>query len=250
MDGTPTWYEDPAFWEAVEPHVFPPETVEEAPEQLDQVLELAGIDGGRVLDMPCGVGRHAVELADRGFEVTGVDATPPYLDTARERAADAGVGGNCEFVDADMREFRRPETFDLAVNLYTSFGYFEDRADDERAARNIYEALTPGGRLVMSLTSKEVLAGKFQQRGWSEEDGTYLLEDREVTDDWSWMENRWVLVADGETHEFTVSHRLYSAYELSELLRDVGFSAVDAYGGLDGREFDEEADRLVVVAEK
>lgn len=248
MDGRPTWHEDPAFWEAVEPHVFPPETVEKAPEQLDQLLELAGIDDGRVLDIPCGIGRHAVELADRGFEVTGVDATEPYLDTARERAAEAGV--DCEFVHADMREFRRPETFDLAVNLYTSFGYFEDRADDERAARNIHESLAPGGRLVMSLTSKEVLAGKFQQRGWSEEDGTYLLEDREVTDDWSRMENRWILVADGETHEFTVSHRLYSAYELSELLREVGFASVDVYGDLDGRDFDDEAERLVVVAER
>jgi SAM-dependent methyltransferase len=248
MDGTPPWHEDPAFWEAVEPHVFPPETIEKAPEQLDQVLALAGIDDGRVLDMPCGVGRHAVELVDRGFEVTGVDATAPYLETARERAAEASV--DVEFVTADMREFRRPETFDLAVNLYTSFGYFEDRADDERAARNIYESLVPGGKLVMSLTSKEVLAGKFQERGWSEADGTYLLEEREVTDDWCWMENRWVLVADGETREFSVSHRLYSAFELSELLRGVGFSAVEVYGDLDGRDFDEDAERLVVVAEK
>jgi SAM-dependent methyltransferase len=248
MDGTPPWHEDPAFWEAVEPHVFPPETIKKAPEQLDQVLELTGIDGGRVLDMPCGVGRHAVELADRGFEVTGVDATAPYLDTARERAAEAGV--DVEFVTADMREFRRPDTFDLAVNLYTSFGYFEDRADDELAAHNIYESLVPGGKLVMSLTSKEVLAGKFQERGWSEQDGTYLLEDREVTDDWCRMENRWVLVSDGETREFSVSHRLYSAYELSELLREVGFSAVEVYGDLDGRNFDEDAERLVVVAEK
>ncbi|QLD86051.1 class I SAM-dependent methyltransferase [Natronomonas halophila] len=248
MDGTPPWHENPAFWEAVEPHVFPPETVEKAPEQLDDVLGLAGIDGGRVLDMPCGVGRHAVELAARGFEVTGVDATAPYLETARERAAEAGA--DVEFVNADMREFRRPDTFDLAVNLYTSFGYFEDRADDERAARNIYESLSPGGKLVMSLTSKEVLAEEFQERGWSEADGTYLLEDREVTDDWCWMENRWVLVADGETREFTVSHRLYSAYELSELLREVGFSAVEVYGDLDGRDFDEDAERLVVVAEK
>lgn len=243
------WHEDSAFWESLQELLFPPEKFEDAPEEIDSVCSLAGVDpGGDVLDMPCGVGRHAVEFADRGFDVTGVDATPPYLEAAREHAADAGV--DAEFLESDMREFTRPEAFDLAVNLYTSFGYFEDRADDERVARNIYESLRPGGRLVMDLTSKEVLAADFQERGWSVEDGVYLLEDRTVTDDWSWMENRWVVVDGDERHEFDVSHRLYSARELSALLGGVGFETVDIFGDLEGADFDHEAERMVVVAEK
>ena len=198
--------------------------------------------------MPCGVGRHAVELAGRGFEVTGVDATNRYLETARGRAEAAGV--DLEFVEADMREFVRPGAFDLVLNVYTSFGYFEDPADDRRTARNFHESLADGGRLVMSLTSKEVIAGKFRKRTWSEQDGTYLLEEHEVQDDWSWMENRWVVVEDGETREFEVSHRLYSARELSALLESVGFDEVDVYGDWSGAPFDQDAERLVVVAEK
>ena len=149
-----------------------------------------------------------------------------------------------------MREFCRPDSFDLVANVYTSFGYFEDRAEDERTARNFHESLAPGGALVMSLTSKEVLAGKFRSRGWEERDGAYMLEERSVEDDWSWMENRWVVVRDGETREFDVSHRLYSAYELRELLEGVGFDDVDVYGDLGGSAFDEDADSLVVVARK
>ena len=272
------WHEDPAFWETFRNYLFPPEKVEEATEQVDQLLALLDLDSdARVLDVPCGVGRHAVELASRGYRVTGVDATEAYLDSARERAREADEGGadedgavrqHVEFRRADMREFRRPEAFDAVVNVYTSFGYFEDRADDERTARNFYESLKPGGRLLLSLTSKEVLAGKFEKRTWEERDGAYVLEEHEVTDDWNWMENRWIVVADGgsasgesrtspdaeasggETTEFTVSHRLYSAYELSELLKRVGFEDVAVYGDLDGSAYDENAERLVVVAEK
>lgn len=249
MDERPAWHEDEEFWEAFRQFVFPPEKVEEAAEQVERLLALLDLEAGAaVLDLPCGVGRHAVEFADRGFRVTAVDATASYLETARERAREANV--EVEFVHEDMREFRRGESFDAAINLYTSFGYFEDRADDERVARNVYESLRPGGTLVVSLASKEVLAGKFRERTWNERDGAYVLEEHSIEDDWSWMENRWIVVADGEAREFSVSHRLYSAFELSELLERVGFGDVTAYGDFEGSDYDEDAERLVVVARK
>jgi SAM-dependent methyltransferase len=246
------WHEDAEFWETFRDYLFPPEKVdEEAAEQVDQLLALLDPDpDARVLDVPCGVGRHAVELAERGLRVTGVDATKAYLDAARERVREVDMETNVELVEADMRKFRRSEAFDAVLNVYTSFGYFEDRGDDERTARNFYESLKPGGTLVMSLTSKEVLAGKFEKRTWGERDGTYVLEEHEVRDDWSWMENRWIVVADGAVREFTVSHRLYSAFELSDLLERVGFDEVTVYGDLDGSDFDENAEKLVVVAQK
>ena len=144
------WHEDPTFRGTLEGLLFPPEKLDAAADELDALLSLADVGGGRMLDVPCGVGRHAVELADRGFEVTGVDATGRYLETARRRAEEAGV--DPELVGADMREFRRPEAFDLVLNVYTSFGYFEDRDDDRLTARNFHESLAEGGRLVMSLT--------------------------------------------------------------------------------------------------
>lgn len=245
------WHENPDFWASFQEYVFGPEQVEKATEQVEQVCSLVDLPvGGAVADVPCGVGRHAVELADRGFRVTGVDATEQFLERATERAREAGVAGRVEFVHEDMRAFQRPEVFDAICNLYTSFGYFEDRADDEQTAQNWYDSLRPGGTLLMSLTSKETLAGTFEQRTWGERDGTYFLEEHEVTDDWSWMENRWIVVADGDVREFTVSHRLYSAYELQTLLKQVGFEGVAVSGNLDGDPYDETASHLVVVATK
>lgn len=249
MSEQPAWHEDEAFWETFRDVMFPPEKIEEASKQVERLLALLDLGSdARVLDLPCGVGRHAVELADRGFRVTGVDATAPYLDAARERARDASV--EVEFVREDMREFRRQGAFDAVLNLYTSFGYFEERDDDERTARNFHESLRPGGTLVMDLAGKEVLAGKFEERTWDERNGTYVLEEHELSDDWSWIDNRWVLVDDGDVAEFDVSHRLYSAFELSELLERVGFSEVTVYGDFEGADYDENAERLVVVAEK
>ena len=82
------WHEDPTFRGTLEGLLFPPEKLDAA-DELDALLSLTDVGGGRVLDVPCGVGRHAVELADRGFEVTGVDATGQYLETARRRAEEA-----------------------------------------------------------------------------------------------------------------------------------------------------------------
>jgi SAM-dependent methyltransferase len=249
MDAPPVWHEDPEFWERFQDILFPPEKIERAGEQVEQLRALIDLESdAEVVDIPCGIGRHAIELADRGFPTTAVDATHAYVETARERARDADV--DAEFLQADMREFRRDESFDAIFNLYTSFGYFEERDDDERTLRNFYESLTPGGTLVMALTSKETLAGKFRDRTWDEQNGTYILEEHQIADNWNWIENRWIVVEDDDAREFAVSHRLYSAFELSELLERVGFSDIAVYGDLDGADYDENAKRLVVVARK
>ncbi|NHN43020.1 class I SAM-dependent methyltransferase [Halorubellus sp. JP-L1] len=251
METERPWHEDERFWEAFRDAMFPAERFADARDELDSVLALPGVDvspGDAVLDLPCGPGRHSVALADSGFDVTGVDATAAYVEEARERAADRGVAEAVEFVEADMREFRRDGAFDLALNLFTSFGYFEDRADDARVARNLHDVLAPGGTLVMDLASKETLASDFRARTWEDFDDGYVLEEHAVADDWSWMENTWRLVVDGDVREFDVSHRLYSAYELTELLADAGFDGVEAYGTLDGDPFDQDAERLLVVA--
>jgi hypothetical protein len=97
---------------------------------------------------------------------------------------------------------------------------------------------------------KEIIARIFRERDWSEEDGVLLLEERRVSDDWSWMSNRWIVVEDGVRTDFELSHRLYSARELKSLFTDVGFREVTTYGDFEGSEYDHTAQRLVVVARK
>jgi SAM-dependent methyltransferase len=140
--------------------------------------------------------------------------------------------------------------FDGAIMMYTSFGYFEDPTENLQVLLNVYRSLKEGGALVMDLMGKEVLARIFQERGWDEDDGVIYLQERKVCKDWSWIENRWILIRDQERHEFNLSHWVYSATELSGMLIDCGFETVKVYGDLEGAPYDHTAKRLVVVARK
>ena len=149
-----------------------------------------------------------------------------------------------------MRTFCQPEAFDVIINMFTSFGYFEDPEEDRKVVMNVYRSLKSGGLFLMEIMGKEVLARIFQERVWHEEDGVIQLEEHKVTRNWSWMENRWIMLKGNKRMENRVSHRLYSATELAGLLKDSGFTKVDVYGGLDGSPYDQTARRMVIVAQK
>jgi SAM-dependent methyltransferase len=242
------WHEQDDFWEAVP--LFDEEHMEIAPAEVDAVLSLLDLEpGAAILDLCCGVGRHSLELARRGYRVTGVDRTAAYLQTARHKAADEGL--EVEWVQADMREFVRADAFAAAVNLYTSFGYFEDPAQDRRVAENLFHSLIPGGWLLMEMMGKEILARIFRPRDWRElPDGSLFLQERRICHDWTWIENRWILVKDGQRKEYPLGHRLYDGAGLRALLLQAGFASVALYGDLSGLPYDTEGRRLVAVARK
>lgn len=244
------WFDDESFWETLERFFFSQiRTDEITAVEAEQIITLLQPpDGAAVLDLCCGPGRHSVEFARRGFRVTGVDRTTRYLDAARARAAAASL--TVEFVQSDMRRFRRAEHFDFALNLFSSFGYFEDADDDLQVLRNLRESLRPGGKLLMEMMGKEPLCRVFQERSWQRygEADEYLLEERKIRSGWDWMENRWTWIRGGEHRVFTFGMRIYSGAELARALRDAGFSQVQLYGSLAGTPYDHTAQRLVALA--
>jgi len=249
MQKTQPWYEQDTFWETVAPTLFTQRRWSDAPAEVEQVISLLGIEpGAHVLDLCCGVGRHSLELARRGFHVTGVDRTRLYLDRASKQAEAERL--EIKFVHSDMRAFCRPDAFDAVVNLFTSFGYFEDPEDDRQVVVNMYRSLKPGGVFLIDLMGKEILARIFSERDWYEEDGVLILQERKVSKSWSWMENRWIIFKDDNRAELNLSHRIYSAVELTSLLAECGFTHIDAYGDFEGSAYDHLARRLVVVARK
>jgi SAM-dependent methyltransferase len=243
------WHEQDSFWQTMAPKLFAGRHWEQAPQQVERMIALLRLEpGAAVLDLCCGPGRHALELAHRGFRVTGVDRTASYLEQARIQAEREGL--SLELVQEDMRAFCRPEAFDAAINVYTSFGYFKDPSDDRRVLVNLHRSLKQEGILLIDTMGKEVLARIFRERDWHEQDGVIYLEEREVQPGWGWIENRWIMLKDGERKDFTLGHRLYSAAELAALLADVGFASVDVYGDLEGAPYDHQAKRLIAVARK
>lgn len=243
------WYEEDAFWTKWAPFMFHERRWEQAQEEVANIISLLRINPeASILDLCCGPGRHSLQLARQGFSVTGVDRTKAYLEEARKQAETEKL--KIEFIQDDMRRFCRPDAFDAAINLFTSFGYFEDISDDRRVLTSVYRSLKENGVFLIDTMGKEVLARIFRERDWYERDNTIILEERKVCANWSWMENRWLMIKDGRMEESRISHRLYSASELTTLLTDCGFDATDVYGDLTGAPYDHTAKRLVLVAHK
>lgn len=246
------WFEDDTLWESLEGFLFSQfRSHEITGREAEQILALVHPpQSAVVLDLCCGPGRHTLELARHGFQVTGVDRTTRYLEAAQAAARREGL--TVEFVQDDMRRFQRPAAFDLALNLFSSFGYFADAGEDLQVLRNLHASLKSGGTVLLEMMGKELLARDFQPRTWHwhAERDEYLLEERHVREGWSVIENRWIWMRGPEQKVFTWSIRLYSGAELRGLLSEVGFSAVQLYGSLAGTPYDHTAQRLVAVATK
>lgn len=241
------WSDDDGFWAAMEPALCAPSRLALAEGDVAGILR--GLDlppRANVLDLGCGPGAHAIAIGAQGYQVTGIDRSRRLLERARSDARARGI--DVEWVEADMRHFRRPGTFDLICSLYTSFGYFDD-GGNRRVLENILANLKPGGVAFLELIGRETTAREWQERRWVEVEGVLYLERRHVVDDWSALLSDWAVVRDGKRESFRVRQRLYSGTELRDLLRAVGFVRVALSGALDGKTpYDESAKRLVAVA--
>lgn len=243
------WYENEQFWKVFAPYLFDDYHWDIAQEEAAQAVNLLGLSPpAAVLDTCCGVGRHSLALAASGYQVTGVDRTPAYIEAGRESAAAHSL--SIEFMQNDMRAFVREEAFDGAINLFTSFGYFEKEEEEIQFLDNIRASLRDGAGFVIDLMGKEVMARIYRERDWHEEDGALVLQERKILDNWSKIENRWIVVKDGERQEYVFSHKLYSADELVKLMRKAGFGRAEAFGSLTGAPYDQSSERLIVVAWK
>ena len=243
------WFEDNAFWRDFYPYIFPPERFSAAKDEVSQVITLTQCSQGRVLDLCCGPGRHAIEFAQRNFEVTGVDTAPFLLDRAREHAKAVGV--SVEWVMEDARRFTRPAAFDLVCHLYNSFGYFPSEQDDLQVLKNVYESLKENGLLVMEVLGKERISRGWQSAWCSDfPDGALLVYRPKLQDNFCRIATEWILVKDGKSRRLQVEHTVYSARELKDRLLSCGFREVRVFGDLRGSTYDLYAPDLVVVARK
>jgi SAM-dependent methyltransferase len=220
---------------------------EQAGGQALAAARLAGCpDGGDVLDVPCGFGRHARPLARAGYRVTGVDRSQVLLDEAARRAA--GERGP-ELVRADYRELPFPDaSFDAALNLFTSLGYLGDE-EDARVLAGIRRVLRPEGRLVIETLHRDWLARHFTEQDWQRVgEGRLLLEQRAFEPASGVVQTTQTLIdGSGERESRTWSLRVYTATDLLAKLEGAGFGSARCFGDLDGGPFGTDT-RLVIVA--
>ncbi|GAB2579632.1 class I SAM-dependent methyltransferase [Streptomyces capparidis] len=239
-------FQDDDFWTEFHDFLFPDERYARAEELLDSSPLLSFAPEARVLDLCCGPGVFTVPLARRGFAVTGVDRSPAMLE--RARALSAGAGAPVRYVRADVLEYAEPGAFDVVLNMFTSFGYFEDPADNARVLRTMYTCLAPGGSVLLDLAGKEQLARRVTPPKVVRRGADLLVQTDTVLDDWARLRSDWVLVRGERVTRAALVWFVYSAVELRRMVEEAGFGRVEVFGGFDGRPYDENAERLVLRA--
>ncbi|MFG3256044.1 class I SAM-dependent DNA methyltransferase [Streptomyces sp. NPDC048172] len=204
--------------------------------------------GTRILDMCCGAGVFTAPLAARGHDTTGVDRSPAMLKKAGEHCRAAGVAPR--LVEADAREVREPGAYDVVLNLFTSFGYFEDPADNAAVLDATLAALRPGGTLLLDLAGKELLARRAHGTKAVRHGEDTVFQTDTVLEGWERLRSDWVLVRGERAYRARLEWFMYTAAELRRMLRDAGFSEVETFGGFDARPYDGDAERLIVRARR
>jgi SAM-dependent methyltransferase len=213
------------------------------------IEQLLGLDpGATVLDLCCGQARYATELAERGFRVTGLDRSSFLLGEAKKALTDRGVAAS--LVLGDMRRIPFVGSFDAVINMFTSFGFFEDEADDSAVVEGVRRALKPGGPFLIDLANRR-FAYDFEKRETQEPNPgvTMECERRYSAADRTMHERRTVIGEDGRAHyEFRL--RLYDRHELCSLLERAGLEPEACLGGLDGQPYQADGHRIIVLARK
>jgi 2-polyprenyl-3-methyl-5-hydroxy-6-metoxy-1,4-benzoquinol methylase len=192
------------------------------------IADAVGLEPGmRILDVPCGWGRIGNQLALMGGSVTGVDSNPRYVSLARGEAASLGV--DALYLARDMRDLSYRREFDVVVNWYTSFGYFDD-ATNRRFLASCAEALNPGGVLVIEILDRDWLVGALGGRETflsMAERGDDLLIDKVAFDPAAGFSDVGrVTVRDGKVRRDSLRIQRFSQSELADRLRGAGFDQV------------------------
>ncbi len=208
--------------------------------------ELAPAPDAHILDVGCGRGRHARAFARRGYDVTGIDLSEQSIADARERAAADGL--DVTFAPGDMRDAYCEGCADGVVNLFTTFGYFDDDAENQRALQAMATALRPGGWLLQDFLNAPQVRTTLTPESTHTEKGVTIHQERWIAD--GRINKKITLTQNGTTETFHESVRLFTLDDFRTLYAAVGLDLVATYGDYDGAPYAETSPRLLLHARR
>lgn len=195
------------------------------------------------LDLACGSGRHAIYLASKGYEVTGIDLSDELIEKAKKHEHD-----HLSFFVHDMRNEFRINYYDYTLNLFTSFGYFDKDHENQRVLRNVFKGLKRQGIFILDFFHSDKIVSAMVRQERKNINGAEFNITREVS-------GRFIIkkisVTDrGKTFDFLERVRAFSPGELEKLFINAGFSIQSRFGSYDLKPFTRDSERLIIIAAK
>lgn len=218
-----------------------------AQEEAKRMAAWLGLpEGAKVLDLCCGMGRHSLALADEGYRVTGLDLSKVLLEQAR-RLDDSG---RITWLEGDMRSLPVDGPYDAVLNLFTSFGYFEEDEENAKVLREIGRVLRPGGKFVIDFLNASYVKKHLVPHSERVDEGILIDERRSIED--GFVKKRITLKEPGQPERRYLERvRLYGLEDFQRLVRGTGLIIEQAYGHYDGSAYDPEtSSRLILTGSR
>ena len=212
---------------------------------IDNLIDYLQIPkGSKLIDIACGKGRHAKYFNKKGMDVVGVDLSQNSINTAKK-----DENKNLQFSAHDMRENYQENSFDVVTNLFTSFGYFENNKDEQKAINAMANNLKKEGMLIIDfMNAKKVIANLVLNEQKTINNIQFDIT-RQVKDGYILKDIR---ITDGkEQQQFQEKVKAITLADYSEFITNAGLKIIDIFGNYKLDNFDEEiSDRLILICKK
>lgn len=241
------WYVD---WFASEDYlsVYKHRNSEDASKLFNLIIKSVELrKNNKILDAACGAGRHSIAFAKSGYEVTAFDLSKTLLTIAKEEAKKNNL--SIEFILSDLRTFCVHKNFDLIVNLFTSFGYFDSDSENFQFPKNAYKMLKNGGYYILDYLNKERLLNSIVPKSEKFIDGRKIIEERSLVN--NRVVKKIIIQKEGNEKIFYESVKLYSKDDLIDQFAKIGYSVYKLFGDYLGTPFNNNiSERCLIIFQK
>lgn len=203
--------------------------------EVDKMMKwLALPQGAIILDLCCGMGRHSLALSEAGYSVTGVDLSEVLLQEARSQTG----AGAVTWIRSDMRQLPLDGGFDAVVNLFTSFGYFEEDEEQVKVLREIHRMLKPGGKFIIDFLNPDDVIRRLIPHSTREDGGTLIDESRRIEDGYVKKDIILTSKSGGKPRQYHERVKLYSLETFSTMISAAGLQIEAVHGNYDEGDYD------------
>lgn len=216
--------------------------------EVEQLKSLIPDENSSILDLGCGQGRITIPLANEGYKIIGLDASPDLLTAAFKRAEKGNT--TVKFINEDMRNLSFENEFDVIINIGTAFGYIESSDEEKEILSKVFRALKPNGVFIQETENRELKLKNSLGKVWHEMGGIPVFSDRKFDVDTGRWEEKISWFADGVIKQKILNVRLYAATELVSLHKDAGFKDISLFGGFDFSPLHMNSERILLVSRK